>query len=98
MKKAASQCFLVGKGLSIERCRRGGRGHRILGDTAGSWSQNRRFRKRKAGGAAVEGLGSAFNILPSRIRLRQGDDPFWDTFFQGLCLTRAGDTAVPSRS
>ena len=32
------------------RRRRGGKGHRISGDTAGIWFQNRRFRSRKLGG------------------------------------------------
>ena len=39
---------------TIERRRRGGKGHRVLGDTAGSWFQNQRFRRRKVGGATVE--------------------------------------------
>ena len=31
-------------------------GHRVSGDTAGSWFQNRRFRSREVGGATVEQL------------------------------------------
>ena len=38
---------------SIDRRRRGVEGHRISGDTTGSWLRNRRFRSRKAGGATV---------------------------------------------
>ena len=35
--------ILLCKGI-IERWRRGGKGHHVSGDTAGTWCQNRRFR------------------------------------------------------
>ena len=39
-----------------DRRRRGVDGHRVSGDTAGSWFENRRFRSRKVGGATAERL------------------------------------------
>ena len=39
--------------ITIERRHRGGREHRVSGDTAGSWLWNRRFRSRKVGGATA---------------------------------------------
>ena len=49
MKKASRQTISRLR-RSVERSRRGGKGHRVSGDTAESWFQNRRFRSRKVGG------------------------------------------------
>ena len=44
---------------TAERRRRGGKRHRISGDTAGSWFQNQRFRSTKVREATVERLRRA---------------------------------------
>ena len=54
MKKVPPGFFLVVSLITIKRWRRGGKGHRISGDTAVSRFHNRRLRfKKKFGG---EGL------------------------------------------
>ena len=44
LTKGLSIHFIVRKGLSNDDVGEGFEGQRISGDTAGSWSQNRRFR------------------------------------------------------
>ena len=51
-----SYIFLFTKDYDIEKWRRGGKGHRIPGDTADSWFENQRIRWQKIGGATEEWL------------------------------------------
>ena len=55
--------LLAKKGLTNDDVR-GGKGHRILGNAAGSWFQNRRFRSRNVGRGTVERLLGAPKYLP----------------------------------
>ena len=54
---------------TIEQRRRDGKGHRMSGDKAGSWFQNRRFRQRNFWGSTAERLviGPLRCIMPTLV-------------------------------
>ena len=61
MKTKYPHIFLCAKeGLSIDDVGEGVEGHRISGDTLGSWFRNRRSCSRKVGRATVERLVSNY--------------------------------------